>query len=473
MRLTALDEVSERLGLKQGQGVAEARAMFPILDLHDEDEAADRTLLEAIADWCDRYTPLVSVDGRDGIFLDITGCAHLLGGEDALLKDVLGRLQQMGFDAKGAISSSPGLSWAACRFGSGGVISDDCSRSNLTPLPVAALRIPEAMVSGLQKLGLKRIGDLLHLPRAPLARRFGTMLLLRLDQALGANEEAISPRRPVAALSVERRLTEPVQEEEQILLLTGQIAGSLKPGLEARGAGGRVFELVLFRVDGKVFRLKAGTSQPLRDPGRIAKLFSERLTAVQDSFDAGYGFELLRLNVLQHEALKAVQDDFGGRQEDEVLLADFIDRVSARLGTDCLLAASLKQSHMPERAEVFIPAIAGQAKTADLKSDRALRQVLLRPLRLFRYPEPMEAFAATVPDGPPQRFRWRRVIHEVIRAEGPERISAEWWLDEPEEDERDYFRLESELGRRFWVFRKGRYNGAKQAPVWRVHGIFA
>jgi protein ImuB len=473
MRLTALDELSERLGLKRGQGLAEARAMFPKLDLHDDDDAADSALLEGIADWCDRYTPLVAVDGSDGLLLDITGCAHLFGGEDAMLDNILRRLLQMGFDARGAIASSPGLSWAACRFGNGGVIRDASARDALAPLPVTALRLPEAIVSGLQKLGLKRIGDLFDVPRAPLARRFGAHLLLRLDQALGANEEAISPRRPVAMLSVERRLAEPVQEEEQILHLTGQIAVSVKSGLESRGAGGRLFELVLFRVDGRVFRLQAGTSQPLRDPKRIALLFSERLTAVQDDLDAGYGFELLRLNVLQHDVLKNVQDDFAGRRQEEILLADFIDRVSARLGPDCLLTAQTRQSHVPEHAEIFLPAMVLSPKPAEVGGGAPFKPVTLRPLRLFRYPEPMEAFAAAVPDGPPQRFRWRKVTHEVVRAEGPERISPEWWFDAPEEDERDYFRLESEMGRRFWVFRKGRYDGVETLPVWRVHGIFA
>jgi protein ImuB len=477
MRLTALDEASEGLGLKRGQGLAEARAMYPDLDLHDEDGAADRALLDAIADWCDRYTPLVALDGDDGLFLDITGCAHLFGGEEALLKDLLGRLGQMGFDARGAISSSPGLSWAVCRYGRGGVISDHAVREALAPLPVAALRLPEALVSGLQKLGLKRIGDLFPLPRAPLVRRFGAQLLLRLDQAMGANEEAVSPRRPVAPLSVERRLVEPVQAQEEILQMADQIALSLKSDLEARGAGGRLFELVLFRVDGRVFRIRAGTSQPLRDPKRIARLFSERLASLQDDLDAGYGFELLRLNVLHHDVLQDVQDDFAGKRQDEVLLADFIDRVSARFGTDCLTTPRQQPSHIPERADVFMPAIALKAGAVpsgrpDAVAPLPYQPTTLRPLRLFRYPEPMEAFAATVPDGPPQRFRWRKVVHEVVRAEGPERISSEWWRDEPDGDERDYFRLESETGRRFWVFRKGRYNGAKDAPLWRVHGIF-
>ncbi|WP_341850280.1 DNA polymerase Y family protein [Neorhizobium sp. CSC1952] len=472
MRLTALDEVSERLGLKRGQGLAEARAMYPKIDVTDEDEAADRVLLEAVADWCDRYTPLVALDGREGLFLDITGCAHLFGGEEALLKDVLGRLFHMGFDAKGAISSSSGLSWAACRFGRGGVIADDDMEDVLAPLPVNALRIEEGTVKALYKLGLKRVGDLMPMPRAPLARRFGTHLLLRLDQALGADEEAISPRRPVAALSAERQLAEPIQAEEHILQLTGQIAVSLKSGLESRGVGGRLFELVLFRVDGRVFRITAGASQPLRDPKRISSLFSERLTAVHDDLDAGFGFELLRLNVLQHDTFKTIQDDFTGDGQDGISLVDFIDRVSARLGAECLQVAELRQSHLPERARIFVPAMTARNMRAEVEKVFAFAPRTDRPLRLFRHPEPIDAFAAAVPDGPPERFRWRHIVHQVIRAEGPERISPEWWVDPEDAPERDYFRLESEIGRRFWVFREGHYDG-KTPPNWHIHGIFA
>ncbi|WP_280114092.1 DNA polymerase Y family protein [Rhizobium sp. YS-1r] len=472
MRLTALDEVSERLGLKRGQGLAEARAMFPKIDVMDEDGEADQVLLEAIADWCDRYTPLVALGGREGLLLDITGCAHLFGGEEALLRDILKRLFHMGFDVKGAISSSPGLSWAACRFGRGGVIDDETMKEVLAPLPVNALRIDDAMIVSLHKLGLKRVGDLFPMPRAPLARRFGTQLLLRLDQALGANEEAISPRRPVAALSAERRLAEPIQAEEHILQLIGQIATSLRPGLEARGIGGRVFELVLFRIDGRVFRITAGASQPLRDPERISTLFSERLNAVHDDLDAGFGFELLRLNVLQHDTFRTAQGDFIGDGESEISLADFVDRVSARLGADCLQFAELRQSHMPERARVFVPAMTAGSAQKKGDEDLAFAPRSDRPLRLFHHPEPIDAFAATVPDGPPQRFRWRRIVHRVVRAEGPERISPEWWIDPKEAEERDYFRLESDAGRRFWIFREGHYDG-KTAPSWRVHGIFA
>lgn len=470
MRLTALSEGAEALGLKPGQGVAEARAMCPGLEVLEEDAAADRHFLEAVADWCDRYTPLVALDGTDGLFLDITGCAHLFGGEEALLKDILARLRRMGMDACGAVASSPGLASAVCRFGSGGIVTDADIAGVLAPLPVASLRLEEETVAALSKLGLKRVGDIMTAARAPLARRFGAFLLLRLDQALCLDEEPISPRRPVASLSAERRLAEPVVAEEDILALAGQIAVSLKPSMEARGVGGRAFELVLFRVDGAVFRICAGASRPLRDPQRIARLFSQRLQAVHDDLDTGYGFEILRLNVLHHEAFEGTQASFGGDRQSEASLAAFIDSVSARLGADCLQAFRFQESHVPERASATVFAADGLA--AKLKASGPETPRSERPLRLFTVPERVEVLLAEIPEGPPQSFRWRRQQHRVSRSEGPERIAMEWWIDGLETPTRDYFRIEDEAGRRFWIYRQGLYDETP-SPLWFVHGVFA
>ncbi|RDJ09737.1 DNA repair protein [Rhizobium grahamii] len=471
MRLTALDEAAETLSLRKDMGVAEARAIYPTLDVIEEDPAANRRFLEAIADWCDRYTPLVALDGVDGLFLDITGCTHLFGGEASLLKDILTRLFQMGIDARGAISSSPGLSWAISRFGRGGIIEHGEAEQALAPLPVAALRLEEETIGGLNRMGLKYIGDLLTAPRAPLTRRFGGTVLLRLDQALGADEEPVSPRLPVASLSVERRLIEPIGAEDDILALTDQIAVSLKPSLEARGVGGRIFELVLFRVDGKVFRISAGTAQPLREPKRIAALFAERLQAIHDDFDAGYGFEILRLNVLLHEDFVTSQGDFEHRQQKDASLAAFVDRVSARLGEDCLQTFQLRESHIPERASVTVPAIdhLSAPKTREGHPPPARSE---RPIRLLRKAEPMEAFAIEIPDGAPASFHWRRMQHRVLKSEGPERLATEWWLDGAEVADRDYFRIEDDKGRRFWIYRQGHYE-RDTAQSWFMHGIIA
>lgn len=475
MRLTALNERAEMIGLKRGQGVAEAKAICPDLDVAEEDPAADRKLLEAIADWCDRYTPLVAIDGKDGLFLDITGCAHLFGGEEALLEDILIRISRLGFDVRGAISSAPGLSWAVARFDESRIVPPEAMEEALASLPVACLRLGEETIAALQKMGLKQVGDLLAAPRAPLARRFGAQLLLRLDQAIGLVEEPISPRRPVAQLSAERRLAEPVQAEEDILQLARQLAESLKPGLEARGVGGRSFELLLFRVDGAVFRIAAGASQPLREPSRIASLFAERFGAIHDDLDVGYGFEIIRLNVLQHAPFNAMQGDFVGGDRQEGSLAAFVDRVAARLGPDCLQGFELRQSHIPERAVRPLPAmtiLTSKQRTGQEDAGHGFFRGE-RPLRLFRMPELVETIAAEVPDGPPRQFRWRRVMHRVSRAEGPERLSAEWWLEERQEPDRDYFQVEDDEGHRFWLFRKGLYGRGGTTPDWYMHGVFA
>ncbi|MBB3594669.1 protein ImuB [Rhizobium sp. BK529] len=472
MRLTALDEFAEKLGLRKEQGVAEARAMYPALDVVEEDPAADRRLLEGIADWCDRYTPMVALDGKDGLFLDITGCAHLFGGESTLLRDILSRLFHMGLDARGAISSSPGLSWAVSRFGQGGVVEEEETERILMPLPVAALRLEEQSVDALRKLGLKYIGDVIHAPRAPLTRRFGPMLLLRLDQAVGREEEPISPRRPVASLSSECRLVEPIGTEEQILAVIGQVAISLKPSLEARGVGGRVFELVLFRVDGRVFRISVGASRPLREPKLVAGLFSEQLQVIYDDIDAGYGFEILRLNVLRHDPFRDAQGDFGGDRQGEISLSSFIDRVAARLGPDCLQSFQLRESHVPERAVLTVPAMESLPARRKVEQDSALPFREERPLRLFKTPEPVEVAFAEVPDGAPQIFRWRRLQHQVAKSEGPERIAMEWWIDGDDAETRDYFRIEDEAGHRFWIYRLGLFR-ENPNPRWFMHGVFA
>ncbi|WP_246748588.1 DNA polymerase Y family protein [Rhizobium setariae] len=469
VRLVALDEEARHVGLRAGQGVTEARAMIPDVDVVEADSAADRAFLEAIADWCDRYTPLVAFDGDGGLFLDISGSAHLFGGEKALFDDIVSRLFHMGIAVRGAISSAPGLSSAVSRFGPPGVVEPDGAEEALIRLPVRALRLPEETVELLVKSGLKQVGDLLGQPRAPLARRFGSVLMLRLDQALGLEEEAISPRRPVAALSTERRLSEPIIDEDNILLLLGKLGEGLKAPFEARGEGGKLFELLLFRVDGKVLSIRAGTAMPVRDPARIVALFRARLSAIYDDFDAGYGFETLRLNVLSAAPFAETQADLQGRNLKDDTLLDFIDQMSARFGSEILTVPVLFQSHVPERAGRLMPV--SDAMQGDGNAS-VYRGGAVRPLRLFSHPEPVETMAE-VPDGPPRSFRWRRVSFRVVRAEGPERISPEWWIDGETAPARDYFRIEDEEGRRYWLYREGLYERDPAPPRWFIQGVFA
>ncbi|THV11858.1 DNA polymerase Y family protein [Rhizobium rhizophilum] len=475
MRITALDETAETFGLRVGQGLAEARAICASLDVIEADPAADRALLDAVADWCDRYTPLVALDGDDGLMLDITGCAHLFGGEDRLVEDVDRRLTAFGFAVHIAVGPTPGLARACSRFGGPRCIAASEATAALAPLPVAALRLEPQTVMDLARVGLKTVSELLAAPRPPITRRFGQAPMLRLDQALGREGEPISPRRHLPLLSAERRLAEPIMTEDQVLDLAGRLAGGLKTSLEARGEGGRLFELLVFRVDGRVFRIEVGASAPLRDTARIRALFEERLSVLHDDLDAGFGFELVRLNVLLSETYDARQPELVGEEDNREDLTRFLDQISARLGERALRLPVPLASHWPERATMHAPAT-DALKALDrpaARTDVVARPVRgLRPLRLLDRPEEVEVMSA-VPDGPPASFRWRRVQRRILRAEGPERLAPEWWVDGEDAPPRDYFRIEDTDGQRFWLYRQGLYERRTVTPTWFLQGFFA
>jgi len=500
-RIAAMDEEAARLKLKPGMGIADARAMYPGIEIVAADAQADRRLLEALADWCDRYTPLVALDGAEGLFLDISGCAHLFGGEEAMLDGMLERFSEQGFRARAGLASTPGAAWAAARFSAPRtILQEGEERSFLENLPLAALRIEAGTIANLESVGLRAVGMILTAPRAPLARRFGSLLLLRLDQALGEIEESISPRLPVPALSVERHLAEPIGLVEDIERLLFLLSGGLRRDLERRGEGARLFELLLFRVDGAVTRISAGASLPLREAEPVGRLFHERIATLGSALEPGYGFELVRLSAFQTARLETPQADLAGAgspQGEDIAL--FADRVRARLGAASVLQPRLAQSHVPERASLLIPFDGG----SDLRQSLPVHSPE-RPLRLFSRPEPIDVPATEVPEGPPRNFRWRRSLHRVARAEGPERISPEWWLDsipsvaedETETDKdkreakreaaqteavaietaritRDYFRVEDTEGHRFWLYREGLYGRAEVTPRWYLQGVCA
>ncbi len=257
--------------------LADARALVPLVAVAEAEPEADAALLSAIADWADRYTPLVGLDPPAGLVMDITGCAHLFDGEAAMLADLLERMTAQGFKVRGAVADTVGAAFALARFTAGGVTAPGAHGAALAPLPLAALRLPEEVTAALGRLGLKTIGSLLDKPRAPLAARFGPMLFRRLDQALGREREAISPRLPTPDLSAERRFAEPVARLEDIEATVRSLAASLAEGLERRGEGARLVTLALFRADGAVTRVEVGTARPLRDPRVMVGLVGERL----------------------------------------------------------------------------------------------------------------------------------------------------------------------------------------------------
>ncbi len=320
-------------------------------------------------------------------------------------------------------------------------------RELLAPLPLAALRLPADTVAALARLGLKRIGDILDLPRAPLAARFGTDLLRKLDRALGREDEPLSPLLPVAPYVAERNFHEPIAREEDVLATVERLAARLETALAARGDGARRLELALFRTDGAVKRIAAGTSRPVRDPQAIRALFVERLAALGDEIDPGFGFDLARLSVLVAEPCPDEQIGLGGG-EDQAELDRLVDRLSARLGRRRVSRLVAHDSHIPELAAAAVPAQTTARAEPGWDAFRRFRTeagLSPRPLRLLAKPEPIEDVFALVPDGPPVRFRWRRALHEVVAAEGPERIEGAWW-SEAGGPARDYFRVEDKSG---------------------------
>ena len=495
--LVAVDAAAERLGLTAGLALAQARAMHPTLAAVPEDPAADARLLEAVADWCQRYTPLVAVDPPDGILLDIGGCAHLFGGEERLRDDLLARVTRFGFSARAAIASTIGA-WAAAvrRRGDGRAGLPDifappivqlrsrdpptsarCERERLVPLPLAALRLSSETVAALARLGLKRIGDILDLPRAPLAARFGADLLRQLDRALGREDEPLAPRLPVAPYVAERSFHEPIAREEDVLATIERLAARLKTALAARGDGARRLELALFRTDGTVKRIAAGTSRPIRDPQAIRALFVERLAALGDEVDPGFGFDLARLSVLTAESCPDEQIGLGGH-EDRAELDRLVDRLSARLGRRRVVRLVAHDSHSPELAARALPAqdMAQALERTELgweawRRFRIEADLSPRPLRLLARPEPIEDVFAVVPDGPPVRFRWRARCTRWSHPKGPSASKAPGGARTAAQP-RDYFRVEDKAGLRFWLFRAGLYRD-KAAPRWFLHGMYA
>jgi protein ImuB len=481
LRLSALEPAAKALGLHAGQALADARALHPGLRIADADDAADARMITAIADWARRYTPLAAIDGADGVVLDVTGCAHLFGGEAALMADALRRLAVQGFShPRGALAGTPEAAWALARFGSvgGRVCPPGGEEAALRPLPVAALGLPPELVSGLKVAGLDRIEDLWLRPRAPIAARFGRQVIARLEAAFGLTRSAITPRLEAPPYVTERCFFDPILTTDAIMRCINRLCAEMGRLLERHGDGARRLEVMLFRVDGAVFRIKAGASRPTRTPDAMAALFDEKLKLGDDERDIAFGFDLLRLSVLEAVRLDeaAPSLDATAGAED---MARLIDRLGARLGEHAVQRLQPVDAHLPEAAAITIPAGA----------DEPIRRVMPgwnptrvgdeppdRPLLLLSRPEAIETLAS-VPDGPPLRFRWRRALHDVAQVEGPERLSTPWWTLSPDAPPaqsrtRDYFRAEDRQGRRFWLYREGLYGQGALPPRWFMHGLF-
>jgi protein ImuB len=508
-RLVCVDAEAARLGLTIGLSLADARARHPNLVAVEAQPMEEARLLERLCDWSSRFTPLAALDRRDGLMLDISGVAHLFGDESALIEDCRARLAAQGVSVVAGIGGNPRAAWALARFSRVKIalepLSDKAFAKLFHDLPLAALGLDETTVADMARAGLRRIGDIAMRPRAPIAARFGSASVARLDALKGLERSSIMPRFAPPDFCAERRFASPVQTVEAIEATLRKLADDLVVMLERQAKGARRIGLELHRVDGDVRRIRVGASRPLNEARAIVRLFAERLASRdEDAIDAGYGIDLMRLACLAAEPLAPSQAELERAHEAERAraLAELLDRLSARLGARAVTRRELIEAHLPEQAEAAAPATLGQARIqgenrhcedprAMTRGDEAiqgnhgcpassgllrfarndgLNDAPARPLRLFVRPEPIEALAE-VPDGPPLRFRWRRVLHDVAAIEGPERIAAPWWR-RAGAPTRDYFRAEDSQGRRFWLYREGLWGRETAHAKWFVHGVF-
>lgn len=450
-RLFSLNAEAEAAGLYRHMTLADARAFCPDLLTAPASPALDARFLSALRRWATRYCPWVGLEGDDGLVLDVTGSAHLWGGEGAMLADMRDRLERAGLTVRLGLADTRGAAWALARHGEG-VAPPNAALKAIGALPVAALRLEQEVAVALQRLGLRSIADLAATPRAPLARRFGPSLLLRLDQALGNQPEAITPENEPPHYGVRLTFPEPIGLAVDVMAGTARLLDQLCDKLKRHEAGARMLCLTLRRVDQGSQQVELRLASAMRDPIRILPLFERGVAEI----DAGFGIDQMRLEAVQVEALPVQQITTlnAGRAD---RLADLVTRIGTRVGIENIRRFLPADSHIPERSFLVMPA-------AWSRPEGAWMSPRPRPLRLF----PPEPIAATGPQ-PPARFHWRRMAMTTARATGPERIAPEWWLEEEgwRSGMRDYWRVETRAGRRLWLFR------TPQTGHWFVQGEFA
>jgi len=527
--LHAVTKAAAARGAKAGARLTDARALDPALVAAPADLAGDEALLHRLAKWAQRWSPLVEVDGPDALRLDVTGVAHLFGGEAALIDDVRVRFAAMGLMARVAIAPTAAGAWALARFPSPRRAEGDFAKQSglrgigasrlgrapspyplpdgereleaaLSPLHVSALRLDPDTVRTLERLGLKTIGALAALPRLALARRFrgAENVVDALDRTFGRKPEPLTGLAGDPPPRASLRLEEPATHPEAAPQALERLIPKLVTELEERQLGSRKLSLHGFRVDGSIASASVGTAIASREPKHLRRLLADKVAAL----DPGFGFDAFALVADWTEDLGAAQESLVEEPTGTRDLARLIDRLTVKLGTRAVRRPKRHESHLPERASGWAAAVSSSLRAqlvgrgtierrfngGGVKSAGAAtpppccawspspslrdREELNRPQRLLDRPEAIAVIYAT-PEGMPRRFVWRRAVHDIARVEGPERIAPEWWRERSTARLRDYYRVEDEAGRRYWIYREGLFgDGRGGAPEWYLHGLF-
>lgn len=458
--ITAISPAAEAAGIHAGMKAADAKAICHGLEVFDEKPGRNEKLLQGIGEWSIRYSPIVAVDPPDGLILEISGCAHLWGGERPYLAEIVKRLISKGYTVRGAIADTVGSAWAIARFGKvAPIIPAGEHLAALLPLPPAALRLDEQTRLKMRKLGFRTIENFIRMKRSVLRRHINDHLILRIDQATGQEKEFIRPIREPAEYESRLSCLEPVRTAEAIQIAIEKLLEMLCASLKKDGKGLRVAVLKGYRIDGHVEEAKIGTSRPSHSISHLFKLLDMMVPAITPEL----GIELFTLSAAQVEDMFTRQDALWSAKPglDDVEVGELLDRLAVKVGGQAIHRYLPDAHYWPERS---------------LKPARSMKEVpdtewnagQPRPTRLLAKPERIDVMAP-VPDHPPRMFVYRGIRHEIVKADAPERIEREWWMDEGEH--RDYFCVEDKQGRRYWVFRSGHYDG--ESPLWYIHGFFA
>jgi len=459
--ITASNGLAESEGIMPGMVAADAKALVPSLEIIDDIPGKGDKLLTRLGEWCIRYTPVIALDSPDGLILDISGCAHLWGGEKSYLKEIVTRLRSKGYDVRAAMADTIGAAWAISRFGKiKPIIEANGQAEALLPLPPAALRLEPAVLERLQKLGLRAISSFITMPRSVLRRRFGQSMLQRLDQALGNEDEPIKSLLPVEPYQERLPSLEPIRTAIGIEIAVQKLLEMLCKRLQQEGKGIRTAVFKGYRIDGKVVQMAIGTNLASHNIPHLFKLFELKISTLEPAL----GIELFVLEAPKVEDIPPQQEALwtGKPGLEEGALAELLDRLAGKVGADTIHRYLPDEHYWPERS------IKNSSSIKDKPSIR-WRSDKPRPVQLLARPEHIEV-TAPIPDYPPMLFRYKEKVHHVKKADGPERIEREWWLDGGQH--RDYYHVEDENGQRYWLFRSGHYNG-DGSNEWFIHGFFA
>jgi protein ImuB len=483
VEIAVVNPAARALGLTPGTALTMARAQVPGLEVRAADPEGDAVDLKRLAELlARRWSPTVAISDADGLFIDLTGVAHLHGGEERFARRLVHRLARHGFAARVAIADTAGAAWALARYGGNRIeiVNPTTHEQAVAAFPVSALRLEPAALELLAPLGVDRISQLFAMPRAPLVRRFGQAIVRRLDQLTGRTPEPLDPIVPPTAILVEQRFAEPIATPEAIEHWLGILMPRLAVALAKEGQGARAVELIAARVDGVPQRLRLGFARPTRDAAHMLRLALRRM----EEIEPGYGIDALALHVRRADPLGAEALGAALAGEEAPDLAPLVDTLANRIGAERLWRMEPMESDVPERSVAPAPALdPPRAQNAKLKPDdvRLLdgrapdhpwHPRWPRPVRLLRRPEMVQHVMAELPDLPPRRFTWRGTAYRVVRADGPERIAGEWWRRPAERHAvRDYFRVEVESGQRFWLYRRGDGVRSETGDLsWFLHG---